>query len=166
MSNDRPEGVTTGNNNAATSLSSDDPVVGQHMQPDDQASSPAVEQPDVAPADGDLGPLVEDEDTGQGPDHGLDVSNPVGEALFSTQDAENLRRQWTDAQTAFVDNPRVAVERADHLVVETIRTLSTSFNQQRSRLEEQWVRGDGVSTEDLRVALRLYRAFFDRLLSL
>jgi hypothetical protein len=31
--------------------------------------------------------------------------------------------------------------------------------------DEQWDRGDDVSTEDLRVALRRYRSFFDRLLS-
>ena len=36
---------------------------------------------------------------------------------------------------------------------------------ERSKLEGQWGRGDNVSTEDLRVALQRYRAFFDRLLS-
>ncbi len=34
------------------------------------------------------------------------------------------------------------------------------------RLEQQWSRGDDVSTEDLRIALKRYRSFFDRLLSL
>jgi hypothetical protein len=32
-------------------------------------------------------------------------------------------------------------------------------------LERQWDRGDNVTTEDLRLALRRYHAFFDRLLS-
>jgi len=32
-------------------------------------------------------------------------------------------------------------------------------------LEKQWDRGDNVSTEDLRVALRNYRTFFQRLLA-
>jgi hypothetical protein len=36
---------------------------------------------------------------------------------------------------------------------------------ERERLEAQWSRGDDVSTEDLRVALKRYRSFFDRLLS-
>jgi hypothetical protein len=158
MSSDRPEGITTSNNNSATGLSGDDPVMGdEQLEPDHRSEDgPAVEQRDVAQVDVD--PRRRSDDA--------DASNPRGEALFSTEDTENLRRQWNAAQSAFVDDPRVAVERADHLVVETIRTLSNSFNQERSRLEEQWVRGESVSTEDLRVALRLYRSFFDRLLSI
>jgi hypothetical protein len=69
-------------------------------------------------------------------------------------------------QTSFVDEPRRAVERADELVAEVIKRLADSFAQERSRLEGQWGRGDNVSTEDLRVALQRYRAFFDRLLNI
>jgi hypothetical protein len=58
------------------------------------------------------------------------------------------------------------VERADELVAEVIKRLADSFAQERSRLEGQWGRGDNVSTEDLRVALQRYRAFFDRLLNI
>jgi hypothetical protein len=39
------------------------------------------------------------------------------------------------------------------------------FAEERARLERQWDRGDNVSTEDLRVAMRRYRSFFRRLLS-
>ena len=39
------------------------------------------------------------------------------------------------------------------------------FADERGRLEGQWDRGDNVSTEDLRLALRRYRSFFGRLLS-
>jgi hypothetical protein len=39
------------------------------------------------------------------------------------------------------------------------------FGSERNALEAQWQRGDDVQTEDLRVALQRYRAFFDRLLS-
>jgi len=65
-----------------------------------------------------------------------------------------------------VDEPRRAVERADELVAEVIKRLADSFAHERSRLEGQWGRGDNVSTEDLRVALQRYRAFFDRLLNI
>jgi hypothetical protein len=37
---------------------------------------------------------------------------------------------------------------------------------ERAQLEQQWDRGDNVSTEDLRVALQRYRSFFSRLLTL
>jgi hypothetical protein len=95
-----------------------------------------------------------------------DISEAPGALLFSAENGEKLRDQWDSAQTTFVDDPRAAVESADHLVVETIQILSTSFTQERSRLEEQWARGENVSTEDLRVALQRYRSFFDRLLSI
>jgi hypothetical protein len=43
--------------------------------------------------------------------------------------------------------------------------LAQMFADERSKLEGQFKRGDNVSTEDLRVALRHYRSFFARLLS-
>ena len=85
--------------------------------------------------------------------------------LFPEEDSKDFHKRWTDIQTAFVDEPRLAVERADELVAEVIKELANSFAEERSRLEGQWGRGDNVSTEDLRVALQRYRAFFDRLLN-
>ena len=87
-------------------------------------------------------------------------------ALFPENESRDFHKRWTDIQTAFVDEPRRAVERADELVAEVIKRLADSFAHERSRLEGQWGRGDNVSTEDLRVALQRYRAFFDRLLNI
>jgi hypothetical protein len=44
--------------------------------------------------------------------------------------------------------------------------LSDVFAAERTSLENQWDKGDEASTEDLRVALRKYRSFFERLLTL
>ena len=85
--------------------------------------------------------------------------------LFAGNEAEELRHRWQDIQTGFVDEPRQAVERADALVATAIKRLAEMFANERNTLEQQWSRGDDVSTEDLRVALRRYRGFFDRLLS-
>ena len=90
----------------------------------------------------------------------------VATALFPESESKHFHKRWTDIQTAFVDEPRRAVERADELVAEVIKRLADSFAQERSKLEGQWGRGDNVSTEDLRVALQRYRAFFDRLLNI
>jgi hypothetical protein len=87
-------------------------------------------------------------------------------ALFPENESKDFHKRWTDIQTGFVDEPRRAVERADELVAEVIKRLADSFAQERSGLEGQWGRGDNVSTEELRVALQRYRAFFDRLLSI
>ena len=64
-----------------------------------------------------------------------------------------------------VHEPRKCVEKADQLVARVVQRLAESFSQERSRLEDQWSKGEDVSTEDLRIALQRYRSFFDRLLS-
>ncbi len=94
------------------------------------------------------------------------VDHSATTALFPENESKDFHKRWTDIQTAFVDEPRRAVERADELVAEVIKRLADSFAHERSRLEGQWGRGDNVSTEDLRVALQRYRAFFDRLLNI
>jgi hypothetical protein len=57
------------------------------------------------------------------------------------------------------------VEQADELVASAIKRLAEVFATERHKLEVEWDKTDNVSTEDLRVALRRYRSFFDRLLS-
>jgi hypothetical protein len=86
--------------------------------------------------------------------------------LFPNNELENLRTRWKEIQTAFVDEPRKAVESADGLVASAMKRLAEIFADERSKLEKQWDRGDNVSTEDLRVAFQRYRTFFDRLLSI
>jgi len=94
------------------------------------------------------------------------ADHPANAALFPENESRDFHKRWTDIQTGFVDEPRQAVERADELVAEVIKRLADSFARERSQLEGQWGRGDNVSTEDLRVALQRYRAFFDRLLNI
>lgn len=86
-------------------------------------------------------------------------------ALFPRDDANDLRKRWSEVQASFVDEPRRAVEDADALVAGAMKRLAEMFAAERSSLEGQWDRGGDVSTEDLRVALTRYRSFFDRLLS-
>ena len=86
--------------------------------------------------------------------------------LFPSGELDGLRTRWKEFQTAFVDEPRKAVEQADGLVAQAMKRLAEVFAQERSKLEGQWDRGDNVSTEDLRIALQRYRTFFHRLLSI
>ena len=88
------------------------------------------------------------------------------QAMFAVDEATGFRTRWEAIQTGFVDEPRRAVEEADALVEQVIKRLSEVFADERTHLEGQWDRGDQSSTEDLRLALRKYRSFFDRLLSL
>jgi hypothetical protein len=86
--------------------------------------------------------------------------------LFPNNELEGLRNRWSEVQTAFVDEPRTAVQQADGLVAAAMKRLAEVFAEERSKLEQQWDRGDNVSTEDLRIALQRYRSFFQRLLSI
>ncbi len=86
--------------------------------------------------------------------------------LFQDAELRDFRSRWDQAQSAFVDEPRQAVQKADSLVESVVQRLSDQFTAERSNLEQQWDRGDNVSTEDLRQALKRYRSFFDRLLNI
>jgi len=98
-------------------------------------------------------------------DSAREVGADGGTSLFPSSELETLRTRWKEIQTAFVDEPRRAVEQADGLVASAMKRLAEVFAEERSQLEKQWDRGDSVSTEDLRLALQRYRSFFDRLLS-
>ena len=86
-------------------------------------------------------------------------------ALLPMDLVQDLRGRWDQIQTGFVDEPRAAVKQADELVALAMKRLAETFANERGRLEQQWDRGDDVSTEDLRQTLRKYRSFFQRLLT-
>ena len=85
--------------------------------------------------------------------------------LFNEEESDQFRARWFAIQADFVDEPRRSVEEADHLVAAVMTRLAEVFADARQNLEQDWGSGDDVSTEDLRVALRRYRSFFDMLLS-
>jgi len=87
------------------------------------------------------------------------------QALFADDELVGLRARWDDVQAGFVDDPRECVHKADGLVSDVVDQLTVGFSSARTRLEEQWARGEDASTEDLRVALKRYREFFQRLLA-
>lgn len=77
----------------------------------------------------------------------------------------DYRARWSVVQGDFIDEPRKAVTDADSMVGEVLDQLAETFRQQRQSLEQDWA-DDESTTEDLRIALRRYRTFFERLLSL
>jgi len=88
------------------------------------------------------------------------------EALFPPDVAAQFRTRWSEVQSGFVDDPRRAVVEGDELVAEVMKSLAESFAHERSRLEDELTNTGEASTETLRVGLRRYRSFFERLLSL
>jgi hypothetical protein len=86
--------------------------------------------------------------------------------LFSEDAAKAFRSRWDAVQRGFVDNPQEAVQAGDELVAQVIKSLAESFSEQRSALERGLDQSDRSSTENLRLALRRYRSFFERLLAI
>jgi hypothetical protein len=101
--------------------------------------------------------------TPAGPSAGEDAAGR--ERLVPAARAQEYGARWDAVKGAFVDEPRQAVQQADALVGELLDELERLFRDQRRGLE-QGLDADETSTEDLRLALRRYRSFFDRLLSL
>ena len=115
------------------------------------AEIPRLRKPGSAPAPAPSDPRAADEEK---------------PALFAEDETRGFREEWNAIQIGFVDEPRGSVEKADPLVASVIQRHASSFSDEKSRLEAQWDRGEDVSTEDLRVNLRRYRSFFDRLLNI
>jgi len=88
------------------------------------------------------------------------------EPLFPADVASEYRSKWAAVQSSFVDDPRSAVRQGDELVAQMMKNLAESFATERGRLETQLGQTGATTTETLRVSLRRYRSFFERLLSL
>jgi hypothetical protein len=86
--------------------------------------------------------------------------------LFGPEALTDFRRRWDAVQSGFVDDPKASVHAADEMVTEITHGLATRFAEQRASLESKFQHSEGPSTENLRLALRQYRSFFERLLSL
>ncbi len=108
----------------------------------------------AAPGNGRAAAGVADEDGESG----------TRERLVPAERAEDYGSRWDALKGDFVDEPRRAVRQADELVGELLDELQRLFADQRHNLEQGFDH-DRASTEDLRLALRRYRSFFDRLLS-
>jgi hypothetical protein len=86
--------------------------------------------------------------------------------LFTQDAATDFRARWDVVQRSFVDDPREAVRTGNELVAEVIKSLADSFADQRSDPDNSLDKTGAPTTENLRLALRRYRSFFERLLSI
>jgi hypothetical protein len=127
----------------------DPPVLQDAVEPADRARQDNAAAADrAAPARGEP---AKDEETNLAP-------------LFAEDVAGDFRSRWDAVQRGFVDDPQGSVRAGDELVAQVIKSLAETFSGQRAALEDS--RADQASTENLRLALRRYRSFFERLLSI
>jgi hypothetical protein len=128
-------------------------------EPADAEASDATAAPVADP------PAEADADTpaDAAPAPGAAAAAEAPEALLGSLDTAGIRNRFLDIQAGFIDEPRQAVEEAGRFVDDLVRQVADALQQQRGQLAGA---SDDASTEDLRLTLRAYRRFVDRLLGL
>ena len=87
------------------------------------------------------------------------TSNPVvHEPLLSGEAEQAFLSRWAEIQVGFVEDPARSVSDADSLIDEIAAALLSSFQARKTDLAAGWQEGS-PGTEELRLALRRYRAF-------
>jgi hypothetical protein len=102
------------------------------------------------------------------PDEKLPGTVPAPELgpLFADSDSHSFRDRWRELQLRFVDDPKAAADDAASLVDEAVDALAASIRSQKEELTGAAAADTAHDTEQLRVRLRSYRDFLDRLLGL
>ena len=151
-----------GDDTVADPVSADDTVV-DPISADDTMAEP-VPAAEPIPASTTMGPKHAAADSAA-VRPGMPVNSDVPEGSPMAGDPQQLHERWATIQSAFVDDPHGSVTSAAGMVTEVIATVVASAKDRESGLRGEWDR-DGVDTEDLRNALRSYRALLDQLAAL
>ncbi|HEY3008961.1 MAG TPA: hypothetical protein VGJ63_13000 [Micromonosporaceae bacterium] len=90
-------------------------------------------------------------------------------SLWTESSADELRARLRAAEPRFFDDPAAAVAEAQQVITDAVNALATTLST--ALLQEQGVIGPGrgaesPDTEALRIAMRGYRDFLERLLAL
>jgi hypothetical protein len=86
-------------------------------------------------------------------------------AFWDEEAITHFRKQWHEVKADFVDDPVAALTRAHDLLTEAVNELTEALLAERDELDPL----DGTSTPDtesMRMAMRGYREFLDRILAL
>ncbi|MBU2665733.1 hypothetical protein KOI35_19675 [Actinoplanes bogorensis] len=90
----------------------------------------------------------------------------AGSIAFWDDDAvRHFRAAWHEVKAEFVDDPETALTRAHDLLTDAVNELTEALLAERDELDP--LRGNGKpDTESMRMAMRGYREFLDRILAL
>lgn len=135
-----------------------DGAPGYGEQPTDHDATPAYAQPDGQFADEAVAGAATGAALGQQTERPPQPDDDW--VLFGDQDTTALRARWAEVQGTFVDDPRDALNQAEQLVGELVQSLTDRFNERKNALHLH----DVTDTEELRLAIRRYRTFFQQLL--
>jgi hypothetical protein len=89
------------------------------------------------------------------------VPGPVTDARLAGNTA-SAAGSWNEIQAMFVDDPRASVERAASVVNDQAEAHIQSVRERQRSMQSAWQAGN-AGTEELRVSLQHYRAFWNSL---
>ncbi|MFJ4627351.1 hypothetical protein [Streptomyces sp. NPDC088847] len=151
---DRTAAATATSDRAIPSPREGDPTTPSRERTRTEQSTPTVHAPEAAPAVG----------SGNGRRVPQDAENG---SLLPHDESDKFSLRLQHAVTGFVDEPRSAVEEADHVLEEVAARFTEAVTKRRATLHGSWESkgSDGADdTEQLRLALRDYRELTERLL--
>jgi hypothetical protein len=99
-----------------------------------------------------------------GPPRQQEYGHGGGPTVLATEAADRFQERWRDVQFGFVDDPRTAVRRADELAAEVLEAFTDALSTSKRSLDDHR-HDDDLDTERLRIAVRAYREFVDKLLT-
>src|SRR6266540_2255343 len=135
--------------------------------PEEEAREEAREEaPEEAPAEAPVAAPAEVEERERPADlmPGAVPAEPLA-GVWVGDTAQSFQHRWREVQLRFVDDPRAAVAEARALTTEVMDALISALGQRRDDLDG-WRAERGEDTEELRVTLRRYRDFLQRMLDL
>lgn len=144
----------------------DEPAVGVAPVPaeepvEEPADKPAAEADDTEAKDTEVEePAAEAEELAPG-----EVPAAAAVTFWEGEVVDGYRDRWQQIQLRFIDDPRQAAEQAHALVGDVVDGFAEAVQRQRDELN-RWQSADLDDTEELRVSVRRYRDFLDRLLGL
>jgi hypothetical protein len=90
---------------------------------------------------------------------------PVTRTIWDEDAARHFRAAWHEVKAEFVDDPVTALTRAHDLLTDAVNELTEVLLAERDELDP--LRGtETPDTESMRMAMRGYREYLDRILSL
>ena len=91
--------------------------------------------------------------------------NDISITFWAESASEQFRAEWHEVKAQFVDDPVAALTRAHDLLTEAVHELTESMLAERDDLDPLQA-GAKPDTESMRMAMRGYREFLDRILAL
>jgi hypothetical protein len=140
------------------------PGSGRRSRDDEAADAPVAPAPRRSSSLEDVPEPAGRGGTGEAPLRPGDV-NDISITFWSESASEQFRAEWHEVKAQFVDDPEAALTRAHDLLTEAVHELTESMLAERDELDP--LRGVAKpDTESMRMAMRGYREFLDRILAL